>query len=221
MSSTSSAALVASALGSSAPACEPRPSARSTVSAAGCSPSTGPLSPATMTSALLQPLGCEQMAFELTPSAAGFPANHSAQRLEDDGSRSIYGPKCSASSETFSPGSSSPKTLTRRRSPTRLNVSVELATERVTAVYRQMIAGQTIKEIVGGQLHTPTRKANFTAPSMQKWPSCRRFVAAFGGREITPEQFEFLMGLPIGWTELEPSATPSCRKSRKRSGEPS
>jgi hypothetical protein len=66
-----------------------------------------------------------------------------------------------------------------------------------------MMRGQTIREIVGGPLHTPTTKANFTAPSMQKWPCCRRYVQAFGGQKITPEQFEFLMGYPIGWTDLD------------------
>jgi hypothetical protein len=93
--------------------------------------------------------------------------------------------------------------------------------QRTAAVYQGLIAGQTISEIVGGQLHTPTRKANFVAPSMQKWPSCRRYVAAFGGQRITPEQFEFLMGFPIGWTRLPQSEMPSSRKSQKRSAEPS
>jgi hypothetical protein len=68
--------------------------------------------------------------------------------------------------------------------------------------------GQTIKGIVGGFVHTPTTKANFTAPSMQKWPCCRNYVAAFGDGKITPEQFEFLMGYPIGWTEIDRSETP-------------
>jgi hypothetical protein len=74
--------------------------------------------------------------------------------------------------------------------------------ERTDAVYRQLLAGRTISEIVGGFVHTPTTKANFLAVSMRKWPACRRYAAAFGERPITPEQFEFLMGFPIGWTEL-------------------
>lgn len=39
--------------------------------------------------------------------------------------------------------------------------------------------------------------------------------------DLNPEFVEALMGFPPGWTEMlgsEPSATPSCRKSRKRSG---
>lgn len=157
-----------------------------------------------------------------TPSAsksfaADSPANPSAPHLEDGASPRISGQKCVASSEISDRATSLPRTSRKRQSPTRLATSLETAIERTTAVYRGLMQGQTIREIVGGRLHTPTRKANFTAPSMQKWPSCRRFVLAFGGRGITPEQFEFLMGLPIGWTELAPSETRSCRKSRKRS----
>jgi hypothetical protein len=90
----------------------------------------------------------------------------------------------------------------KRQSPTRLAISSDLVSARTTAVYQGLTQGRTIREIVGGQLHTPTRKANFVAPSMQKWPSCRNYVTAFGGQAITPEQFEFLMGFPIGWTDL-------------------
>ena len=40
-----------------------------------------------------------------------------------------------------------------------------------------------------------------------------------GGRN--PALWEFLMGFPIGWTELEPSATPLCQPSQNSSDEPS
>ena len=55
-----------------------------------------------------------------------------------------------------------------------------------------------------GYLHTPTCTANFAAPSMQKWKACRNFVAVFG--KPSPTNFEFLMGWPIGWTDLKPLA---------------
>ena len=66
-----------------------------------------------------------------------------------------------------------------------------------------MTSGQTISEIAGGPLHTPTRTANFTAPSMQKWPSCSRYADIFGERSLSAPLFEFLMGFPIGWTDVE------------------
>lgn len=213
MCSTSFPASGVLALGSSEPECKLSHSVRPTTSVGASSPNTGQTSHAILTSEISELLP------RLISSVVASPASHSALHLEDAGSQRTSGLKCSASSESTVPATSLPKTSKKRQSPTRLGTSLALATQRTTAVYQGLIAGQTIKEIVGGLLHTPTRKANFVAPSMQKWPSCRRFVAAFGGREITPEQFEFLMGLPIGWTELGPSETPSSRKSPKLSDE--
>ncbi len=50
-----------------------------------------------------------------------------------------------------------------------------------------------------GFLHTPTTKANYSAQSMQKWPSCRNFVAVFG--RPSPQNQEWMMGYPDGWTD--------------------
>jgi hypothetical protein len=38
------------------------------------------------------------------------------------------------------------------------------------------------------------------------------------GWRIHPRFTETLMGFPLGWSEIEPLATPSSRKSRKSSG---
>jgi len=73
--------------------------------------------------------------------------------------------------------------------------------------------GATLSEAVGGLLHTPTKTANFNAPSMQKHKSCQLYETAFGGRKITAAQFAFLMGFPADWA-LEVLATQSCRKSQ-------
>lgn len=212
MSSTFLVASADLASGLNAPECAQSASAKSILSAGASSQSTGPMSHAITISELSPPPS--PMSF-----VAGSHANRSLPPLVASELRLISGPKCSGSSAGLDPASSSQKTSKRRQSPSRLNVSMDLAIQRTTAVYRALMQGQTIKEAVGGLLHTPTRKANFVAPSMQKWPSCRRFVLAFGGREITAEQFEFLMGLPIGWTELGPSETRSFRKSQKRSAE--
>ena len=37
-----------------------------------------------------------------------------------------------------------------------------------------------------------------------------------GSQQLNPNWVEWLMGFPLGWTALEPSETPSSRKSRKR-----
>jgi hypothetical protein len=40
---------------------------------------------------------------------------------------------------------------------------------------------------------------------MRKWPSCRALqeIAGTGGNP-SPELYEWLMGFPEGWTELDP-----------------
>ena len=57
----------------------------------------------------------------------------------------------------------------------------------------------------GGYLHTPTTKANWSAKSMQKHKCCQNSVQVFG--KPTPENQEWMMGWPIGWTDLEPLET--------------
>ena len=68
--------------------------------------------------------------------------------------------------------------------------------------------GRLTSEPAFGWLPTPTATANQTAPSMQKHPSCRAFVALFGAGPIHPEVYEWMMGFPPGWTDLEDSETP-------------
>jgi len=43
-------------------------------------------------------------------------------------------------------------------------------------------------------------------------------VSPLGNGGLNPTWVEWLMGFPSGWTALEPSATPSSRKSSKKSG---
>ncbi len=68
-----------------------------------------------------------------------------------------------------------------------------------------------------GFLHTPTTQANFCAPSMQKWSSCREWSRTFG--VITPQNYEWLMGWPIGWTDLRPLETDKSRSAQQQHGE--
>ena len=70
-------------------------------------------------------------------------------------------------------------------------------------------------------LPTPTATANQLAPSMRKHKSClllQDLTGSTGGKPH-PEVFEWLMGFPERWTDLEHSETPSSRKSRKQSDE--
>jgi hypothetical protein len=51
---------------------------------------------------------------------------------------------------------------------------------------------------------------------MQKHPSCRRLVKLFG--KLTPEVFEWMMGWPIGWTDLKPLETDKFQQWQQRHG---
>ena len=72
--------------------------------------------------------------------------------------------------------------------------------ENVTASAIEAAAEDCAEMGYKTEMHTPTTKANYAAPSMQKWPSCRNYVSMFG--KPTPEYQEWLMGWPIGWTDL-------------------
>jgi len=70
--------------------------------------------------------------------------------------------------------------------------------------YQRQTWAQTTSDKGIGYLHTPTTKANYAAPSMQKWQVCRNFVSVFG--KPTPENQEWLMAWPIGWSDTKPLA---------------
>jgi hypothetical protein len=67
-----------------------------------------------------------------------------------------------------------------------------------------------------GPLPTPTATANQFCKSMQKHPACRRIVKLFG--KLTPEIFEWMMGWPIGWTDLRPLETDRFQQWQEKHG---
>lgn len=56
----------------------------------------------------------------------------------------------------------------------------------------------------GGYLATPTATANQGCPSMRIWPGCARLQSIFGG--VTPDLWDWMMGFPAGWSDLQPLA---------------
>ncbi len=92
-------------------------------------------------------------------------------------------------------------------------------------------------------VHTPTTKGNQTAPSMMKWAGARALAAmlqahGLSGTAALPVTYGWMMGYPPGWlaralrsavlagrlelvSSSKRSATPSSRRSRKPSAEPS
>jgi len=71
---------------------------------------------------------------------------------------------------------------------------------------------------------TPTRVTDSGGAALCKWGGAGSRAKL--SQMVTPEELngalnptwvEWLMGFPLGWTALEPSATPSCRKLSKSS----
>jgi hypothetical protein len=138
----------------------------------------------------------------LTWFRADFPVKPIPAQLRAKTTLTISGRKCDGSWQMSLPGSYLPRTS-----------SAEQSTQRQTTLRRWVtksgalpLARQTwVLTTFGadiGFVHTPTATANYAAPSMQKWPSCRSFVRAFG--KPSPKNHEFLMGWPIGWTACVP-----------------
>jgi hypothetical protein len=151
------------------------------------------------------PLTADRGAALLMSSLEDFLVRHLAQRQQGTTQRKIFGPKCAESWQMSLPGTSLPKTsakllLTKRQMILSRWVTKPKQFPLVRQTWVQTTFGPGI-----GYLHTPTTKANYCAASMQKWPACRAWVQVFG--KVTPEAHEYLMGWPIGWSDLKPLET--------------
>ena len=123
--------------------------------------------------------------------------------------KKIYGRTCTRSSALFLPVMCSLKTYQQRRSSWRKQTLRNLVTKPKCFPFPRKTWVLTTHGKDFGYLHTPTTKANYAARSMQKWQACRNFVKVFG--KPTPENQEWLMGLPIGWTDTRPLGTDNFR----------
>jgi hypothetical protein len=141
----------------------------------------------------------------LTLYLAGFHAKPIPQQRLDAIQRTTYGQRCGESWQMSLPGTFLPKTsaellLTKQQTIANKWVTKPKHLPLVRKTWVQTIFGKDI-----GYLHTPTTMANFCSPSMQKHQSCRNWVKVFG--KITPNHYEWLMGWPLGWTDLKPLET--------------
>lgn len=153
----------------------------------------------------------------LTWFLAGSRASHTARQLPEKTLQMISGRKCDGSWQMSLPGTYLPRTskdVRLMRRPTTLSRWVTkpsaLPLERKTWV--RTTFGNDI-----GFLHAPTATANYAAPSMQKWPSAQAFVRVFG--KPTPTNHEWLMGWPLGWTDLQPLEMDKYRSWQRQHGE--
>jgi len=70
--------------------------------------------------------------------------------------------------------------------------------------YRLPTLARLTEGIASGLLPTPTTQANQLAPSMQKHAGCRLLSKMAGGvgGVVSPMMYEWQMGFPMGWTDL-------------------
>lgn len=143
---------------------------------------------------------------QLTLFQEASPASRSAPRPAGGTARQTSGLRCAASSTSAGRDGCSPKTSPRPRSEAPPPTSVQTVTVVGSPVSARPTWLASIVESDGGLLATPTAKANQWAPSMSKWPGCRA-LQRLCGPETRASAFEWMMGWPIGWTELEPLVT--------------
>lgn len=133
---------------------------------------------------------------------AGFHVKPTQPQLRARTLQMISGRKCDGSWQMSLPGTYLPRTSPGRRSTGQQTTSSRWVTKPdVLNCPRKTWVATTFGE-GAGLLHTPTTQANYCAPSMQKWKSCQAWRKTFG--EVAPESHEYLMGWPIGWTDLKP-----------------
>lgn len=116
--------------------------------------------------------------------------------------KKIYGDKCSGLLEKLTLEQSLLKMFPKKPYYEHRTICWNSGIDVNISNFQRKTLVQTMNGKDFGYLHTPTTIANFAAPSMQKHLSCRNFVTAFG--KPTPENFEYLMGWPSGWTDLKP-----------------
>ena len=135
----------------------------------------------------------------------GFHVKPIPQRRLDAIQQTTFGLRCGESWQMSLPGTFLPKTSAEWRLTKRQTTVNRWVTKPKQFNFQRQTWVQTMFGSDIGYLHTPTTMANFCAPSMQKHAGCRNWVKVFG--KITPNHYEWLMGWPLGWTDLKPLET--------------
>lgn len=78
------------------------------------------------------------------------------------------------------------------------------------------------EQVVGRMYPTPTAGTTHSAGTMQEWGGSHNWVRkedpALASGQLNPEWVEWLMGWPIGWTELKPLAMAKFQEWRQQHG---
>ena len=148
------------------------------------------------------PLTADRGAAELMSSLEDFLVRLTAQPQQGKTLPTIFGRKCEESWQMSLPGTSLPKTSAELQLTKPQTTVNRWVTKPKQFPYPRKTWVATTYGKDFGYLHTPTTMANFCAPSMQKHAGCRNWTTVFG--KVTPEAQEYLMGWPLGWTDLKP-----------------
>lgn len=228
MSSTFSAASEVSRSDLNEQECTPLPSARSIRSAAASSPTAGQASPAIQTSECSQAIASEQMELLPRSSVAGFPARTLAQPASVQDLRAsilAYGRNTLDWLAKLDPRSSSWKTAQSclvQGLETFSETWPRSGTMRDGIAYRRPSLVRPTAEIASGLLPTPRKSRGYTNPTLGTSYGAGCLTTEMLGRPVLgvrplPQFVEWMMGFPIGWTELAPSEMPSSHKFQRSS----
>lgn len=119
--------------------------------------------------------------------------------------RKISGPRCSVLFARSNPGSFLEKTSAPKQSTPPATTLKRWVTKPEQFPWPRRTWVRIMHGNAIGFLHTPTTKANYSAESMQKWPCARSYTLVFG--RPNPTNQEWLMGWPIGWSDIQPLET--------------
>ena len=151
------------------------------------------------------PLSVGHGRVELTSYLEGFPAKRLVPLLGGETQQKTFGLKCGESWRLLLPTTSLLRTSVSGQLTKQQRICAQWVIKpRCLPFLRETWVLTTFGKDTG-YLHTPTTKANYAAPSMQKWPSSRSFVQVFG--RPTPGNQEWMMGWPQGWSDTKPLGT--------------
>jgi hypothetical protein len=153
----------------------------------------------------------------LTLYLADFHAKPIPQQRLEKIQQTTFGLRCGESWQMSLPGTFLPKTSAELQLTKRQTTANRWVTKPKQLPYQRKTWVLTTFGKDFGYLHTPTTMANFLAKSMQKHAGCRAWTTAFG--KITPNHYEWLMGWPVGWTDLKPLETGRFPCARQQLGE--
>lgn len=164
----------------------------------------------------LQPSTQDLGAELLTWCREGSRASRFQARLEVATPQKTCGLKCSESSKTLSLDLSLQKTSRKSQLTLQPMTLSRWVIKSDAWISRRQTWVQTTFGNDIGYLHTPTSTANYSAPYMMRWKACQEFVRVFG--QPHPTNAEWMMGWPIGWTDLSPLATDRFRRWQQEHG---